>query len=782
VSESDTRGNITRYTVDGVTSRNEEVTDRLGNKTAYAYDTAGHLTRVANTGADGTARGTVDYTYDACDNLTAITRGDGMRYALGYDPFRNLTSIGVQGAEHPLAQYTYKNGSGRLKEIAYANGDKMTAVYNTQGQLAAEKWYDRNDTLTAHYKYVYDGVGNLVRAIDILASTEYTYTYEAGTLTRAAAYAVTVGENEIITARTLSHSVRYVYDGEGALVKKAFVTADGTERVVTFTNAENHTSATFAVGASEVCCQTETDHFGRKVSDALQLGDNDLTRTFAYYDGVLPQEHIDSGKEQSAPTTQLVSSITFSDGRTLSYEYDAEERITKVTDSAGGVTEYTYDALGQLLTERVNGALVNRMTYDSYGNILTKNGVRYIYGDGVWKDLLTSYDGQTITYDAGGNPVAYRGHTLAWEKGRQLKSFDNIQYTYNANGIRTSKTISGVRHDYILDGAKILRETWGENVLIPLYDSEDAVCGIVYNNTPYYFQNNLQGDIISVADATGNIVARYTYDAWGVCTITQDTTACGIAAVNPYRYRGYYYDAETGLYLTGTRYYDPEIGRFISADSVISGLENMACHNSGNLFSYCMNNAVNYKDSTGFKAVLTATMICPSNIKKSIKNSGLSGKYWATMDHYVGWCHSGQYLVFRFNEVITASWNRRTDCYVIGMRKDKWERYLQRKERLRSYFSDLLGVFGEVLSGDVGLYLTVASMVLPMLSSSFERYVKEQLGLAIRNDGKKCGSNDVAYITICAVSQDSFYRKTLPWLKKAWCPGFTYQANAYRYH
>ena len=112
--------------------------------------------------------------------------------------------------------------------------------------------------------------------------------------------------------------------------------------------------------------------------------------------------------------------------------------------------------------------------------------------------------------------MKYLGHTLTWEKGRQLKSFDSNTYTYNANGIRTSKTVNGVKHTYILDGNKILREMWGSNTLIPLYDNENNVCGITYNNVPYYFIKNLQGDIIAILDKDAQTVARYSYDAWGV--------------------------------------------------------------------------------------------------------------------------------------------------------------------------------------------------------------------------------------------------------------------------
>ena len=128
------------------------------------------------------------------------------------------------------------------------------------------------------------------------------------------------------------------------------------------------------------------------------------------------------------------------------------------------------------------------------------NCVEYTYGDGVWRDLLTGYGDKTITYDSQGNPVNYLDHTLTWEKGRQLKSFDNVTYTYNANGIRTSKTVNGVKHTYTLDGTKILREVWGDNTLVPLYDNEESVCGILYNDVPYYFLKNLQGDVIAITE------------------------------------------------------------------------------------------------------------------------------------------------------------------------------------------------------------------------------------------------------------------------------------------
>ena len=198
---------------------------------------------------------------------------------------------------------------------------------------------------------------------------------------------------------------------------------------------------------------------------------------------------------------------------------------------------------------------------------------------------------------------------MTWEKGRQLKSFDGNTYTYNANGIRTSKTVDGVKHTYTLEGTKILRETWGDNVLVPLYDNEDSVCGIIYNNRPFYFQKNLQGDIIAIVDDCANFVARYTYDAWGVPTIVQDTTceiyfnehehSFSVAHINPFRYRGYYYDEEIGMYYLQSRYFDINTSKFINSDDIGLHFATVAsgCYTP---WHYCYNDPINFIDECGY--------------------------------------------------------------------------------------------------------------------------------------------------------------------------------------
>ena len=214
IEETDARGNKTTYTVDGDTSRNEEVIDRLGNRTAYTYDASGRTTKVTSKKADGTEMANVSYAYDAFDNMTEIVRGDGMKYALAYNAFHNLASIGIDGKTEKLIAYTYKNGNGRLKQMTYANGHTMKATYNSIGQMIAEKWFeteaqaaDPDAAPIAHYKYVYDGDGNIVRSIDITDKKEYNYAYEEGRIVRATEADIELS-GEVVTSKDIVNMIQ----------------------------------------------------------------------------------------------------------------------------------------------------------------------------------------------------------------------------------------------------------------------------------------------------------------------------------------------------------------------------------------------------------------------------------------------------------------------------------------------------------------------------------------------------------------------------------------------
>ena len=291
--------------------------------------------------------------------------------------------------------------------------------------------------------------------------------------------------------------------------------------------------------------------------------------------------------------------------------------------------QYAYDELGQLIREDNRDANKSyTYSYDSRGNILEKktyaftlgtlgtaqSTASYGYATDSWKDRLTSYNGQTITYDAIGNPLTYNNgtaYTFTWE-GRQMqtatKGGKTWSYTYNSDGLRTSKT----------NGSTIYSYTWNENRQLstmvcgtssawfyydhegkPLYmeyaDGNDECSGI------YRYILNLQGDVVGLYDLTRDCMAMtYTYDAWGreFSWSTLNSGYAGLLYGNPLTYRGYIYDRETGFYYLQSRYYDPTVGRFLNADD--TGFLGISGALLGwNLFTYCESAPINKVDIEG---------------------------------------------------------------------------------------------------------------------------------------------------------------------------------------
>ena len=258
--------------------------------------------------------------------------------------------------------------------------------------------------------------------------------------------------------------------------------------------------------------------------------------------------------------------------------------------------------------------------YDRGGNILSKvkyayttgtlgatlQTIPYSYGDSNWKDKLTSYNGQEITYDAIGNPLNDGIWSYTWGAGRQLRQMSKtgttIQFKYDHNGLRTQKIVTenGVTTttNYTLHGKLITHMSCGNDNLHFFYDAQSRPVKVQHNGTMYTYMHNLQGDIVGLLDNSGTLVVEYKYDAWGKLLSTTGSMADTLGKRNPFRYRGYVYDEECGTYYLESRAYNPEICRFFSIDAPESILDDDDIL-SANLYTYCNNSPVVNEDGNG---------------------------------------------------------------------------------------------------------------------------------------------------------------------------------------
>lgn len=449
-------------------------------------------------------------------------------------------------------------------------------IYNKQGLVT--KAVDYSSGETSYYYYTFDG------------SLEREYrTSSDGSLTH---YIITNADGNTVEKTSVNGQTKTITTGTDK-DGKSFVSNDG------------------------VTNETSTDDFGRTTQVRTVRSDGTLVFNTDY-------EYANGKAENS--TTNLVSKYSQSYGSdsvlSYDYSYDANGNITEIKQNGKLTNKYVYDSLNELKEEYdyVNKFYIN-YSYDRAGNLQnkyeqvldptygyptgTQNGNTYEYTDTSWKDKLTKVNGSNISYDANGNPLSYRdGMSFEWENGRILKNINTsdkaIQMSYDSNGMRTQKTVDGVKTNYYYDSNKnLIALVKGNDTLLFYYDSDGSATSFSYNGTMYFYVKNLQGDVIRIIDLAGTEVASYVYDAWGNIKDTKGEPT--IREINPIRYRGYVYDTETSLYYLQSRYYDPFTGRFLNADDThyIMFPSLMA-----NLYTYCDNNAISNTDTNGKTAWL----------------------------------------------------------------------------------------------------------------------------------------------------------------------------------
>jgi len=581
-SETNEQGSTTHYVYD-VNGNVTSITDADDNVTSYAYDSSGNLTSVKNGDSENL------YTYSGLGSVSKITH-NGFDYSFNYDVFYNLVSTKIGNVT--VASHTY-DSNGNLTKTAYANGDYLEYAYDNYGNISVITGETGKIA-----EMIYNKQGLVAKAVDYSSgeTSYYYYTFD-GSL-----------ESEYRTSSDGSLTHYIVTDSDGNTVEKTSVNGQ-TKTITTGTDKDGKSF----VSNDGVTNETSTDDFGRvsTVTTKQNRSDTVFTKQYSYYHG-----------SESNATTNMVGGISYklSSDKVLGYSYNYNDtgNVENVYENGKKVAVYTYDELNQLVwyADTRTGRYI-RIVYDNYGNIQKMESYSlgtnwapvklletrtYSYDDTNWKDKLTEFDGDSITYDKNGNPLTYRDDMIfEWENGRILKNINTsdkaIQMSYDSNGMRTQKSVDGVKTNYYYDSSNnLFALTQGNDTLFFYYDNSGEVMSVSCNGTMYFYIKDLQGDITEIVDKDGKAVAEYAYDAWGNM-LTEDNGTLTIGKLNPFRYRSYVYDEETGLYYLQSRYYDPLTGRFLNADVYADTQSGTPL--STNMFAYCENNAINKSDDEG---------------------------------------------------------------------------------------------------------------------------------------------------------------------------------------
>ena len=460
-------------------------------------------------------------------------------------------------------------------------------------------------------RYIYDKLGRIARFVDgQVSGKSCTYGYD---LTDRLCEAVFDDGT----------AYRYTYDANDCLVKEVQTTPDGVRTVTRGYDADSRETAV-ACGSAKV--EKTFDKLGRLSSIRRNGGKHTTAYTY--------ETASDGGQ------TGRIKTVKNGSG-TWEYAYDAWGNVSKATENGSADSHtYTYDAQGQLTREYdPDKKLYLGYQYDAGGNLTEVRSYpagaeggpegtgtvlkTFAYGS-TWKDQLASVtmEGKTrnFTYDANGNLLSDGKYTYSWTKGSLLEKVtgDGLEavYTYDASGIRTSKKVNGITTEYLTAGGSVLSEKKNGVWQHYLYDGSGQLMAIRYKGADYYYVRNGLMTITGLVDANGASVVNYFYDSWGNMLNITGSMAASLGKDNPYRFKGYYYDEETGMYYLKSRYYQPEICRFISADSYASTGQGILGHN---VYCYCGNNPVNAMDPDGklFKNIKNAMKALTNKVKSA---------------------------------------------------------------------------------------------------------------------------------------------------------------------
>ena len=517
--------------------------------------------------------------YDRLLRREVFVTADDFTKTYQYEDYANpgrVSSAIIRYTDGTTKQLRYEYDGERLKSLYV--GDNKYTITEANGTVR----YLINDVCVKQIS-----MSEYLQTIDHFDGTKEISRFDENgdqiSYQNGRSFTMTYDELELLAGLTIDGSpyAGYTYDEYGN-----YLPVDATDHSIHYRYAYPLYQADYS--------------FGTQNSKTATMQVNCKDDSYAHGDVLLLTDGLDGS---SIPKTK--------DGEILSADADARTLRYQVGDVVHTVT---YNARGYIYRDTA-GDTTNTYTYDAYGNIKQVKTVRngqesnhaYAYAS-AWSDQLISYDGSPIRYDAFGKPAEYyNGMAFAWAAGRLAQvTKDGLQasYRYDHRGLRDEKTINGHTTRYIYEGHDLIAEL-GDDPVYYTYDGDFNLAGFEWQGQRYYYQYDILGDVIGIVNENGAQLCSYSYDLWGKLTgITGDVT---LAERNPFRYRGYFYDTESGFYYLETRYYDPEVKRFLSYD-VLESFFYGSEEDTESLFVYCGNDPMFFCDATGEKAYVNTIL------------------------------------------------------------------------------------------------------------------------------------------------------------------------------
>jgi len=622
-------GNKTEITTNTQTGLVDIVLDPFGLMTSYQYNEFGQVIQIKE--EKGTLSSTNQIEYDLNGRISKIIKNN-LEYSYTYNDLDQITSVKVGLSTYLSNTYVTKTTSAGvyytdlIQSQSYGNGTVVSFLYNSRDQLSSIKVNN-----ITYYEYEYNNNGSLAVYKDISNNMIYYYSYDA------------YGRVVQIADQSLN-KINMNYDHLGNICELSY-NIGGTSRTVEYifnpiSGEYDYTTYQLTGGQVNINYDYQTDSLRRLTEIELIYNQLSITKKLTYDEVGIVNGNTSMRLKSERITVKYITSKS---DEIHTYTYDSRYNIIAVhiTNSSGVLIKqvnYHYDTFNQLIREDIYYPLDNTQSrsitynYDINHNRLTTKEYGYLYpgqpetgtpkkesrmsyndlnelisisnyqnGSFIGTKSYIFYSGNLTESNENFGGYIYRVYYI-WE-GTQLKeiyensSYPQYLYHYNDEGIRVSKQVYGTTYNYTVLGNKVLKETWDNSYILYTYDVDGSLISFNYNGIEYFYVKNTQNDILKITDSSGNILVTYDYDSFGNTIKVTDTSEIGLSSKNPYRYRSYRYDAETGYYYLNQRYYDPKVGRFISQDNI--GFSDPSDSKGLNLYSYCLNNPVMYIDGDG---------------------------------------------------------------------------------------------------------------------------------------------------------------------------------------